>query len=121
MDDATASHYAYTRENQWSVAITEYKSMANIMLEALQGSKDKKTGVVNPVHGGWLGEGGGPNQAGIPTIGYIPQPNYLLAGPQNGCIDKLDRALLHSQIEVFAKVIHRVDSMSATELRAKAS
>jgi hypothetical protein len=120
MDDATASHYKYTGEKQWSVAITEYKNMANILLEALQGSRDKKTGVVNPVHGGWIGEGAGPNTAGIPTIGYIPQPNYLLAGPQNCCIDKLDKVLLHSQVAVFANAIHKIDSTSAAELKLKA-
>jgi hypothetical protein len=121
MDDATATHYKYTGQNQWSVAITEYKAMADILLQALQGSEDTKTGVVNPVHGGWLGEGAGPNVAGIPTIGYIPQPNYLLAGTRNGCIDKLDSKLLHSQIQVFAKALHRIDSMSAAELKVKSS
>ena len=49
-------------------------------VEALEGSGDRKTAVVNPVHGGWLGEGGSLARAGVPTIGYIPQPNYLLAG-----------------------------------------
>ena len=119
MDDATASHYSYTGQNQWGVAITEYKAMANILLESLQGDGVKRTGVVNPVHGGWLGEGGGPNRVGIPTIGYIPQPNYLLAGQQNGCIEKLDRNLLYGQIQMFAKTIRRIDSMSVAELKSK--
>ena len=95
--------------------------VGNILVEALQGSGDKKTAVVNPVHGGWLGEGGGLARAGVPTIGYIPQPNYLLAGPANGCIEKLSPERLHAEIEVFAKVIHKMDSMSAAELRAKNS
>ena len=71
------------------------------------------------MHNGWIGEGGGPNRAGIPTIGYIPQPNYLLAGPANCCIDKLSPELLHSQIEVFAKCIHKIDATDADVLRAK--
>jgi hypothetical protein len=118
LDDASMQ-YRYTGENQWSVAITEYNKMGGILLEALQGSADRKTGVVNPVHGGWIGEGGWPNRAGIPTIGYIPQPNYLLADRENGCIDKLSPELLHSQIEVFAKCIHMIDVTRADELRAK--
>ena len=72
---------------------------------------------MNPVNGGWLGEGGALSRAGVPTIGYIPQPNYLLAGPADGCIDKLSPELLHSQIEVFAKVLHTMDSMSAAQLK----
>jgi len=74
MDDASM-HYKPTGEYEWAVAITEFPSTGNILVESLQGSGDRKTAVVNPVHGGWLGEGGGLSRAGIPTIGYIPQPN----------------------------------------------
>jgi hypothetical protein len=117
--DNEQMQYKPTGEPEWSVAITENKPTGTILVEALQGSGDRKTAVVNPVHGGWLGEGGGLARAGVPTIGYIPQPNYLLAGPANGCIEKLDATLLHSQIEVFAKTIHKMDAMSASELKAK--
>ena len=117
-DDASM-HYKATGENEWAVAITEYGSAGRILVDALQGSGDRKTAVVNPVHGGWLGEGGGLARAGVPTIGYIPQPNYLLAGPANGCIEKLSPERLHAEIEVFAKVIHTMDSMSAADLKNK--
>jgi hypothetical protein len=115
-DDASM-RYRATGENEWSIAITEAKSPATLMIEALQGSADRRTAVVNPVHGGWIGEGGSLARAGVPTIGYIPQPNYLLAGPANGCIEKLSPELLHAQIEVFAKTIHLMDKMSAAELK----
>jgi hypothetical protein len=118
MDDASL-RYKATGENEWAVAITDTAGVGNILVEALQGSANRKTAVVNPVHGGWLGEGGGLARAGVPTIGYIPQPNYLLAGPANGCIEKLSAERLHAEIEVFAKVIHKMDSMSAAELKAK--
>ena len=81
---------------------------------------ERSTGISrrsNPVNGGFLGVGSGLSRAGVPTIGYIPQPNYLLAGPADGCIEKLSPELLHSQIEVFAKVIHRMDAMTAAELK----
>ncbi len=117
-DDATM-HYKPTGENEWAVAITEYGSTGRALVDALQSSGDQKTAVVNPVHGGWLGEGGGLARAGVPTIGYIPQPNYLLAGPANGCIEKLSPQRLHSEIQVFAKVIHTMDTMSATDLKVK--
>jgi hypothetical protein len=41
----------------------------------------------------------------VPTIGYIPIPDYLLARPPNCCIQKRNPDLLHT-IEVFAQVIH---------------
>jgi hypothetical protein len=119
MDDATFTHYAPTGQHEWSVAISESKPMGDVLVDALQGSGDQRTGVVNPAHGGWIGEGSALAHAGIPTIGYIPQPNYLLAGPQNGCIDKLNSDLLYSQIQVFAKTIHKIDQSSKAALKGE--
>jgi len=115
LDDA-AFNYKASGKFEWSVAITPNTSTGTIMVDALKGSLDRAA-AVNPVNGGWLGEGGGLSRAGIPTIGYIPQPNYLLAGPADGCIDKLSPELMHSQIEVFAKVVHAMDAMSAGQLK----
>jgi len=115
LDDAEL-HYKDTGRMEWSVAITPSKPMADRLLTALHGSRDR-AGVVNPVNGGFLGEGNSLSRAGIPTIGYIPQPNYLLAGPANGCIEKLSAELMHSQIEVFAKLVHQIDATAAQELK----
>jgi len=104
MDDA-AMRYAATGRNEWSIAITPDEKMGTALVRALDGSVDRAA-VVNPVNGGWLGEGSSLSRAGIPTIGYIPQPNYLLAGPADGCIDKLSPELMYSQIQVFAKLLH---------------
>jgi hypothetical protein len=109
--------YRDTGRMEWSVAITPSRSMANLLVDAVQGSRDR-AGVVNPVKGGFLGEGNSLSRAGIPTIGYIPQPNYLLAGPADGCIEKLSPELMHSQIEVFAKLVHRINGLTAAELKA---
>jgi hypothetical protein len=115
LDDASYAYKA-TGKNEWSIAITPNKVMGGLMVDALKGSIDRAA-VVNPAHGGWLGEGGWLNQAGVPTIGYIPQPNYLCAGPADGDIDKLSPELLHSQIEVFAKLVHAIDRLSASQLK----
>ena len=120
MDDE-AFNYKPTGENEWAVAITGHRSPGKLLVDALEASGDRKTAVVNPVHGGWIGEGGSLARAGVPTIGYIPQPNYLLAGPADGCIEKLSSERLHSEIEVFAKVIHKMDVMSAAELKDKSA
>jgi hypothetical protein len=116
LDDASFN-YKPTGKFEWSIAITPSKVMGGLMVEALKGSIDRAA-VVNPVNGGWLGEGGGLSRAGIPTIGYIPQPNYLCAGPDNCEIDKLSGELMHAQIEVFVKVLHGVNRLSAAELKA---
>ena len=112
----TLLRYAATGKNEWSVAITPDKAMGRALVDALQGSRDR-AGVVNPVNGGWLGEGSSLSRAGIPTIGYIPQPNYLLAGSADGCIEKLSPELLHSQIQVFAKLLHAIEDVTAGQLK----
>jgi hypothetical protein len=117
--DVPAMHnleYRATGKHEWSVAITPSKPMADLLVESLQESQDR-AGVVNPVNGGFLGEGSALSRAGVPTIGYIPQPNYLLAGPQDGCIEKLNPDLMYSQILVFARLIHRIDAMAAGQLK----
>jgi hypothetical protein len=45
----------------------------------------------------------------------------LLAGPQNGCIEKLNSDLLYAQIQVFAKCIHKMDQTPAAALKGEAS
>lgn len=115
--DVAPQRYEATGKNEWSVAITPSKPMALALVDALEDSLDRAA-VVDPVGGGFLGEGSSLSRAGIPTIGYIPQPNYLLAGPADGCIDKLSADLMHSQIGVFAKLVHRIDALSAEELKA---
>jgi hypothetical protein len=118
MDDA-AMHYQATGKNEWSVAITPDRAMGQALVTALEGSRDRAA-AVNPVNGGWLGEGSSLSRAGIPTIGYIPQPNYLLAGPADGCIDKLSAELMYSQIQVFVKLIHAIDRMDRAALKGQA-
>jgi hypothetical protein len=118
LDDASM-RYKASGKNEWSVAITPDRAMGEALVAALAGSRDRAA-VVNPVNGGWLGEGSSLSRAGIPTIGYIPQPNYLLAGPADGCIDRLSPALMHSQIEVFARLLHAIDGMDRAALKGQA-
>lgn len=116
VDDDKLNYHA-TGEDEWSIAISPHRSMGTVMLDALQGSNVHNIAVANPVRGGFLGEGSALSRAGIPTIGYMPMPSYLLAGPADGCIGKLSAPLMHSQIEVFARVLGKIDGMSALELK----
>ena len=123
LDEVAASgaiRYRDTGRMEWSVAITPSKPMAGLLVDAIQGSRDR-AGVVNPVKGGFLGAGSSLSRAGIPTIGYISQPNYLLAqGPADGCIEKLSPDLMYSQIgKCFAKLVHRIDGLTAAELEGR--
>lgn len=115
--DNPAGRYAPTGKDELSLAITDFEPTAKVMLDSLKGTSDRRVAVVKSSPGPFFGEGGSLSRAGIPTIGYIPIPSYLVAAPPDGCIDKLSKTLLHGQIEAFAKVIHTMDGMTAAQLR----
>jgi hypothetical protein len=119
LDDGSMK-YRPTGKNEFTIAITEFESTARIMLDSFKDTGDTRAGVVIPTpNGGFNGEGGPLSRAGVPTIGYIPIPTYLLAAAADGCIDKLSKPFLHEQLHVLAKVIHKMDAMSASELKGR--
>jgi hypothetical protein len=65
-----------------------------------------------------FGVGGPFHQAGIPQIGAIAGPEYLLTISANGELDKLDEALAARQIACIAEIATRLDSVGAADLRA---
>jgi len=118
-DDASM-HYRATGRNELTLVITEYESTAKIILSSFDGTGDNRAAVVIPTPTGTFnGEGGALSRAGVPTIGYIPIPSYLLAGPSNGCIEKLSKPFLYQQLQVLAKAVHRMDRMPADELKGR--
>jgi hypothetical protein len=56
--------------------------------------------------------------AGVPQIGAIAGPTYLLGIVPNGDLDKLDEALAAKQIACIAEIAARVDKIPAAELKA---
>ena len=85
-----------------------------VLLEALRRSRDTRVALTN---GLFLGLGNAFYQAGIPQIGHIPVPNYLLAAPPNGYLEKFNPEHMYAQIKLFADVLHTMDNMSRAELR----
>jgi hypothetical protein len=55
--------------------------------------------------GVFLGEGGGFHAVGVPTIGYLPVPQYLCAIAPNGEISKLDARHFHDQVAVTVECL----------------
>jgi hypothetical protein len=117
--DNSSLHYVPTGKHELSLAISPFEAPARVMLEALQGSRDNRTAVVKLAtpRSPFFGEVGPLYRAGVPTIGHIPIPNYLLAAPPNGDIEKPNPELIYSQIQVFAKVIHGMDTITRDQLR----
>ena len=64
-----------------------------------------------------FGVGGAFQSYGIPQIGAIAGPYYLLTISDNGDMDKLDPSLAASQIAFLADLAKRLDPIPAAELR----
>ena len=70
--------------------------------------------------GAFLGEGGGFHAAGVPTIGFLPSPQYLCAMAPDGEISKLDPGIFHDQLQLSARCLVAMQSASAAALKGAA-
>jgi hypothetical protein len=66
---------------------------------------------------GQFGVGGAFQSYGIPQIGAIGGPYYLLTISDNGDMDKLDESLAATQIAFLADLTTRLDPIPAAQLR----
>ncbi|WP_320672134.1 hypothetical protein [Patulibacter defluvii] len=64
-----------------------------------------------------FGIGGAFQTAGVPQVGFLAGPNYLVSITENGHMDKLDAELAARQVRWTADMIRRIDRMSLAELR----
>ncbi len=75
-----------------------------------------RTALLRP--GVQFGVGGAFETAGVPQIGAIAGPEYLLTMKANGDMEKLDEKLAAAQIAWIADILTRIDPISAAALRA---
>ena len=71
--------------------------------------------------GSFLGEGGGFHAIGVPTIGYLPVPQYLCAMADDGEISKLDSKHFHDQVVVSVKCLIAMQQATAQQLASATS
>ena len=64
-----------------------------------------------------FGVGGAFQMAGVPQIGAIAGPEYLVTVSPNGDLDKLDATLAARQIAWIADLTRRIDRVPAADLR----
>ena len=115
-DDASMKYRA-TGKDELSLVLTNSNRVSDVMLASVKGTSDRRVAVVQ-ANEYFIGEGRFPARAGIPTIGYIPLPDYLLAAPSDGCIEKLSPSLMYGQIQALAKVVHVMDGLPAAALKS---
>jgi hypothetical protein len=64
-----------------------------------------------------FGVGAAFQSAGVPQVGAIAGPEYLLTVSEHGDLDKLDEALAARQIAWTADLIRRLDTVPREQLR----
>ncbi len=85
-------------------------ALASITEQALPNTFDRAAVLSG---GGFGGEGGPFHRAQIPTIGYIPVPQYLVAIAEDGEISKLNPRHFHDQVEFAVKCLLSMQAASA--------
>ena len=65
-----------------------------------------------------FGVGAAFQSSGVPQIGAIAGPEYLVTVSDNGDLDKLDEHLAARQIRWLASLAHTLDGVSAADLRS---
>jgi hypothetical protein len=92
-------------------------TLQHILEGALAHSRDRAAILSG---GAFFGEGGGFHALGIPTIGFIPAPQYLCAMAPDGEISKLDPAIFYDQLTLSARCLVAMQATPAAALKGAA-
>ena len=68
--------------------------------------------------GAFSGVGGAFHAVGLPTIGYLPNPQYLCAIAPDGQISKLNSRHFHDQVVVTVKCLIAMQKATAHQLKS---
>jgi len=90
-------------------------TLLEIFNDSIAGAFDR---VVVLSGGVFSGEGGAFHAIGVPTIGYIPNPQYLCAIAPDGEISKLDSKHFHDQVVVTVKCLIAMQKATANQLKS---
>ncbi|MDX8151804.1 hypothetical protein SK069_09385 [Patulibacter brassicae] len=104
-----------TGEHELFAAWVTQGRLHDITRDALVRARIDRTALLRPPV--QFGVGAAFQHAGVPQIGALAGPEYLLTVSPNGDMDKFDERLAARQIAWFADVIRRIDDVSAAELR----
>src|SRR3954451_10608799 len=114
--DATDTGYHPTGRAELFAIWTSQGKMFELTRDAVVKHDLPRTALMRPPL--QFGVGGPFYQAGIPEIGAIAGPEYLLTVSPNGEMDKFDPGLAATQIAFLADLTRAIDPVAASELRA---
>ncbi len=114
VDDPDTGYHA-TGQPELLAAYASYGPVQEIVRDTVVAHKISHTAVQRP--GVQFGVGGQFQAAGVPQVGIIAGPQYLVTISPNGEIDKFDPNLASRQIAWIADMIKRLDGVSAAALK----
>lgn len=114
-NDTVSSGYRATGLPEMFFVWTTQGKMFELTRDAVVAHKLARTALMRPP--AQFGVGGAYQSAGIPQIGAIAGPEYLLTISRNGELDKLDERLAAQQIAWLADLTRRIDPVPASTLR----
>src|SRR4051812_901500 len=113
-DSPDKGYHPTGRAELFAVWATQGK-MSDTVTAAVAAADLPRTAVLRPP--AQFGVGGPFQTAGVPQLGAIAGPEYLLTVSENGDMDKLDEKLAARQIAWLADVATRLEAVSAADLR----
>jgi hypothetical protein len=114
-DDTVGSGYRPTGQTEMLFIWTTQGKMFELTRDGVVGHRLARTALMRPP--AQFGVGGAYQTSGIPQIGAIAGPDYLLTISPNGDLDKLDERLAARQIAWIADLTRRIDPVPASTLR----
>lgn len=114
-NDTVGSGYAPTGRPEALFVWTTQGKMLDLTRNTVVAHRLARTALMRPPV--QFGVGGAYQSAGVPQIGAIAGPEYLLTVSPNGDLDKLDERLAARQIAWLADLTHRIDPVPAAALR----
>jgi len=113
--DSTATGYGPTGRSELFAVWTTQGEMFNLTRDAVVAHDLPRTALLRPP--AQFGVGGPFQSAGVPQIGAIAGPDYLLTISPSSDMEKLDAGLAARQIAWLADLATRIDPVPAAQLR----
>ena len=107
--DQPGRGYAPTGRPELSYLFTQDPRLAELALAVSRVAGDPRGAIAHPraaTH--FFGEGRPLARSGVPAIGFIPIPSYLLSSAPDGHAGKLDPQLMHAQIRFMSLLLDRI-------------
>ncbi len=114
-EDIPGDGYGPTGRNEYMNFATTGGILTDLVREGFEKYDLGEHGIQ---HGPGITTGSVFHESGVPHVGVIGGPNYLLGVVANGHMDKLDADLAARQTAMLAELIKRADRIPAAQLRA---